>query len=115
LFDQVSSLLEGGTSKASQIQDEYYAKYPKDNSREGIIARRSGLTKSEVRQALAYADYLTEIAMYNPATRYAFGGLAIEKPKQPLVEHANKVSVDLYALWHGRTEYDDLRGRIRVG
>ena len=114
-YDQVSSLLEDRDSKAAMIREKYYAKHPKDNSREGIIARRSGLTKNEAKIALAYADYLVEIARYNPATRYAFGGVLIEKPEEPLVEHANKVSVDLYALWHGRTEYDDLRGRIRVG
>ena len=115
MYDRVKSLLDGTESSVSRFRKRFDEKHPLDNSREGIIARRSGLTKSEVRQALAYADYLVEIARYNPATRYTFGGVLTEKPEEPLVEHANKVSVDLYALWHGRTEYDDLRGRIRVG
>ena len=116
LYDQVSSLLESDTSRASQILDEYYAEHPKDNSRAGIIARRSGMSKGEAEIALAYADYLTYIARYDPSTRYSFGWeYMLEVPREPLVDHANEVASELYALWHGRTEYDDLRGRIRVG
>lgn len=114
-YDQVVSLLEGSSTAAARIREEYYAKHPQDNSKAGKLARISGMTKSEAEVALAYADYLTYIAKYDPSTRYAFGKLEFEKPAGPLVEHAGQVAVDLYAIWHGRTEYDDLRGRIRVG
>ena len=116
LYDQVSSLLEKKTSEASRIREEYYAKHPQDNSRSGWLARISGLTKEEAEMALAYADYLTFIARYDPSDRYAFGWeYMLEAPRQPLVEHANEMASELYAIWHGRTEYDDLRGRIRIG
>ena len=115
LYDEVSSLLDGTVSKATAYREKYYKEHPLDNSRAGKIARISGMTKSEAEVALAYADYLTFIARYNPAERYAFGvDLMINKPVEPLVEHANKVAVDLYVMWHGRTEYDDLRSRTRV-
>lgn len=114
LYDQVSSLLEGRDSEAAMIREAYYAKHPRDNSPAGKLARISGMTKHEAEIALAYADYLTVIANYNPLTRFSFGEVMIQKPSRPLVEHANKVSGELYAVWHGRTEYDDLRGRIRV-
>lgn len=114
LYDTVSSLMEGSVSKVSAYKERYYKEHPLDNSRAGQIARISGLTKDEARIALAYADYLTMVANYNPATRYAFGGVLVEKPEQPLVEHSGQVAVDLYVMWQGQTEYDDLRGRIRV-
>lgn len=113
--DKVKSLLDGGTSKVAEFREKYYAEHPLDNSKEGIIARRSGLTKQEVKVALEYADYLTFIAQYDPATRYAFGGgLQYEKPVDTLVEHASQVAVELYVMWYGQTEYDDLRGRTQV-
>ncbi|MBR2839799.1 hypothetical protein IKE82_00495 [Candidatus Saccharibacteria bacterium] len=114
--DQVESLLSGEESRVTAFKEKYYTEHPLDNSREGKIARVSGLTKNEVKMALAYADYLTFIAKYNPTERYAFGSvLDYEESERPLVEHAGQVAVELYAMWHGHTEYDDLRGRIRVG
>lgn len=115
LYDEVSSLLDGGVSKVTAYRDKYYEEHPLDNSRAGRIARISGLTKAEAEVALAYADYLTFIAKYNPAERYAFGrNLMVERPSEPLVDHANQVAVDLYIMWHGRTEYEDVRNRTRV-
>lgn len=114
LYDQVSSLLEGGSTAATRIREEYYAEHPRDESRAGQLAQISGMTKAEAEVALAYADYLTYLAQYDPSTRYAFGELKYEKPEGPLVDYANQVAVELYVMWHGRTEYDDLRGRIRV-
>ena len=115
-YDQVASLLEGRTTAAAKIREEYYAKHPQDNSVSGRLARITGLSKDEAEVALAYADYLTMIARYNPATRYAFDGAKIQRvePTELLVEHANRVAVDLYVMWHGRTEYDDLRSRVQV-
>jgi hypothetical protein len=115
LYDKVSSYLDGTVSKVSAFKEKYYKKHPLDNSRAGKIARISGMTKQEAEVALAYADYLTFIARYNPAERYAFGvDLLPPDSHEPLVEHASQVAVDLYVMWHGRTEYDDLRTRTRV-
>ena len=114
-YDRVYHILDGSTSMVEQIRNEYLASHPKDNSRAGIIARRSGMTKKEAETALAYADYLIFIARYNPAERYAFGTkLIVDVPKEPLVDYTNKVAVDLYVLWHGRTEYEDVRNRVRI-
>ena len=113
--DEVKSLLNGTESSVAKFKKEYYEKHPLDESREGILARRSGLTKDEVRVALAYADYLMFIARYNPAERYAFGvDLMPPEAHEPLVEHASQIAADLYVMWHGHTEYDDLRIRTRV-
>ena len=115
LYDTVSNLLDGSVSKVSLYRQSYYKENPVDNSRAGRVARISGMTKSDAEIALAYADYLTFIARYNPAERYAFGvDLMVEKPREPLVDYANKVAVDLYVMWHGRIEYEDLRTRTRV-
>lgn len=115
LYDKVSSYLDGTVSKVSAFKEKYYKEHPLDNSRAGKIARISGMTKQEAEVALAYADYLTFIAKYNPAERYAFGvDLLPPDSHEPLVEHASRVAVDLYVMWYGRTEYDDLRTRTRV-
>lgn len=115
LYDKVDSLLEQQPSRVSVYREEYYKEHPLDNSEVGIIARRTGMTKEEAEIALAYAEYLTFIARYNPAERYAFGvDLTIEVPREPLVDYANKVAVDLYVVWHGKTEYEDLRSRTRI-
>ena len=115
LYDKVESLLDGRVSKVAELKNKLYAKRSVDNSRAGVIARISGMTKQEAEVALAYADYLTFIAKYNPAERYAFGvDLMPPASREPLVEHASQIAVDLYVMWHGRTEYDDLRTRTRV-
>lgn len=115
LYDEVSSLLNGEVSKVADYMERYERAHPVDNSPSGRIARISGMTKSEASLALAYADYLTFIARYNPADRYAFGGALVDvQPSDQLVEHANSIAVDLYVMWHGRVEYDDLRGRTQV-
>lgn len=114
-YAEVLSLLDGTVSKVTELKNRILAERPQDNSRAGRIARISGMTKHEAEIALAYADYLTFIARYNPAERYAFGvDLMPPESHEPLVEHASQVAVDLYVMWHGRTEYDDLRTRTRV-
>jgi len=50
----------------------YYEKNPLDNSREGILARFSGMTKEQVIAAEDAIDVLTYIANYNPTTRKIF-------------------------------------------
>ena len=107
-------MLDNDTGEVAAFKKSYYAKHPRDNSREGILASRSGLTKQEVQLALEYADYLDYIAKYDPSTRYAFGEVNIERPEGTLVEHATQIATELYVMWQGQTEYDDLRGRIRI-
>lgn len=112
LYDTVSSLLSEKQSTASMIMEEYYKEHPMDNSRAGIIARRSGMTKQEAEVALAYADYLDVIAKYDASDRYAFGEVELEIPEKSLLEeHSEKINGDLYCFWRGRNEYGDARNR----
>lgn len=113
LHDTVYSLLSESRSTASVILEDYYKEHPLDNSRAGIIARRSGMDKGEVEIALAYAEQLAEIARYDASERYHFGGdVAIAAPvRSELVEHSEKINGDLYCFWRGRNEYGDMRNR----
>lgn len=111
LYNTVSSLLSEEDSTASRILKEYYAKHPQDNSRAGIAARISGLSKEQAQIALNYADYLMLVANYDASTRYAFG-TSLEAPeKNELVDHSNKLGGELYCFRRDGAEYDDLRTR----
>lgn len=112
LYNTVSSLLSDKQSEASMILEEYYKEHPLDNSRAGIVARRSGMTKEQAEIALAYADYLNEIAACDASDRYVFDGVTLKMPeKGVLVEHSEKINGDLYCFWRGRNEYGDVRNR----
>ena len=54
-------------SSVTAFLEEYYEKHPLDNSYEGILARRSGLTKDQVIAYLDKLEYLAKIAEYDPA------------------------------------------------
>lgn len=54
-------------SSVTAYLDKYYEEHPLDNSYEGILARRSGLTKDQVVAYLDKLDYLAKIMDYNPA------------------------------------------------
>ena len=115
LFDRVSALLNNSVSKVSEYRESYYARYPLDNSRAGRIARISGMSKADAETALAYADYLTVIANYNPDGRFQFGAMpGLQSGRKSLFDHANEISINLYMMWHGKTEYADLRSKTQV-
>ena len=54
-------------SSVTAYLEEYYEKHPLDNSYEGVLARRSGLTKENVIVLLNYAENLVFLANYNSA------------------------------------------------
>ncbi len=54
-------------SSVTAYLEEYYEKHPLDNSYEGVLARRSGLTKENVIALLNYAEDLVFLANYNSA------------------------------------------------
>ena len=76
-YDKVYSLLSEKKSSVSAFRENFYAKYPRDNSPAGRLARISGMTKEEATIALNYASYLAYLADYDPSTRYAFGAPAV--------------------------------------
>lgn len=111
MYDEVKSLLSGEQSAVSKMREEYRKKHPLDNSRAGIVARRSGLSKHEAEIALAYGDYLTMIANYNPNNRFNFVAPVVSIEKPILEYHSNEMALQLYAWYSKQAEYDDLRTR----
>lgn len=111
-FQVAKQFVTGEETTASKIKREYYAEHPKDNSKIGKLSRRSGLSRAEVHVALNYYDYLVQIAQYDPASRYVFGGVLELLPENtPLVAHSRTTSENLYGYWMGKIEYDDVRNR----
>lgn len=111
LYNEVKSLLSGEKSAVSVIREDYYAKHPKDNSTAGIIARHAGVSKEEAEIALAYIDYQTMIANYNPAGRFDFTAPVVFVEKPILEKQSDDVALNLYAWYSKETEYSDLRTR----
>ena len=56
-------------SSVTAYLEEYYEKHPLDNSYEGILARRSGLTKEQVVAYLDKLDYLAKVVDYDPTNK----------------------------------------------
>ncbi len=59
-------------SSVSAMLEDYYKENPLDNTREGIIARYSGMTKEQVIAVEDTIEVLTYIANYEPNTRKLF-------------------------------------------
>lgn len=112
LYNTVYSLMSEKQSAVSKIREEYYAKYPKDNSPAGRIARYSGMSKAEAEIALGYASYLAMVNNYDASTRFAFGGFRIEQPLT-IVDDA-EIKETIYGFWQGKMEFADLRNRNQV-
>lgn len=53
-------------SSVTAFLEDYYEKHPLDNSFEGILARKTGLTKENVIATIDTINYLTFIADYDP-------------------------------------------------
>ena len=64
-------------SAVTAYLDEYYEENPLDNSYEGILARKSGLSKEQVVAILDLVDYAEYVAEYDPSTRYVAGGVIL--------------------------------------
>lgn len=56
-------------SSVTAYLEKYYEEHPLDNSYEGILARRSGLTKEQVIAYLDKLDYLAKILEYDPTDK----------------------------------------------
>lgn len=111
VYEEVHKILSGEKTTADKIREEYYARHPKDSSEAGLIARRSGMSKTEAEIALAYGDYLNEIAFYDPSDRYDFTMPIVWFEKPSLEIHSDEIAMNLYA-WHTKeSEYEDLRTR----
>ena len=69
-------------SQISVVIENYRKEHPLDNSTLGIIARRSGLTKEEVKKDIAMINGLLFVADYNPE---GLGPLVLEEEKTEIV------------------------------
>lgn len=79
-------------SSVTAYLDEYYEKHPLDNSFEGILARKTGLTKENVIATLDTINYLTFIADYNPDGYYPLNYM---KPEAEKIQIKDTKYIDL--------------------
>ena len=67
-------------SSVTAYLEEYYEKHPLDNSYEGILARRSGLTKEQVVAYLDKLDYFAKVVDYDPTNKAPILKQEAQKP-----------------------------------
>ena len=82
-------------SAVSAYLDSYYEKHPLDNSYEGILARRSGLTKDQVIATLDIIEVINFLSDYNPSTMYP---LAHEDKKDEQISIDDKTNDDFVII-----------------
>ena len=111
LHNMVASLLDEKESAAWTYMEKVYAKRPRDNSPAGVLARRSGMSKSDAQIALNYASYLDYIARYQPETRYAFSAPEFDYPEDDLLFEHQRLQEEL-AILSREIFYRDLRGLV---
>ena len=78
-------------SSVTAFLEDYYEKHPLDNSFEGVLARKTGLTKENVIATVDTINYLTFIADYNPDGFYP---LNYQTPEEDEVHIEDKGYVD---------------------
>jgi len=98
-------------SSVAKFLNEYYEENPLDNSYEGIIARYSGLRKSEVEETLAYIEYFDFIANYNPTT---YGPEKYEAPDNTIHFEETEVIASENIVLNKYIVYDDVRNKIKI-
>ena len=98
-------------SQVTAFVERYIEDNPVDNSLEGVIARYSGMSKEEVSDTIALAEYITFLGSYNPSNLYPVpiptdDKIIVISVLEPLVE--NEV-VEIASVKH--VVYTDLRSR----
>ena len=82
-------------SSVTAFLEDYYEKHPLDNSFEGILARKTGLTKENVIATIDTINYLAFIANYNPDGYYPLNYQAPEEEKLQ-IENNNYIDSESY-------------------
>ena len=82
-------------SSVTAFLEDYYEKHPLDNSFEGILARKTGLTKENVIATIDTINYLAFIANYNPDGYYPLNYQAPEEEKLR-IEDNNYIDSESY-------------------
>lgn len=110
LYVQDNRILEQmGSNKKNPVtayEEEYEKEHPLDNSTTGIIARYTGMSKSDAEIMLAVLDYSDFINNYDPTNRLAMNGNASDlKDGEELVAEfaAEKNTVDLSPVTYVET------------
>lgn len=78
--------------------NEYYEENPLDNTYEGVLARKTGMTKDEV---VAYLEIIEEwdaIAKYDPSTRYWMGEKKLEEKRLVFEDDNVALNKQLYIV-----------------
>lgn len=78
-------------SSVTAFLEDYYEKHPLDNSFEGVLARKSGLTKEKVIATIDTINYLTFIVDYEPDGYYP---LNYQKPEAEKIQIENNEYTD---------------------
>ena len=82
-------------SSVTAFLEDYYEKPPLDNSFEGILARKTGLTKENGIATIDTINYLAFIANYNPDGYYPLNYQAPEEEKLQ-IENNNYIDSESY-------------------
>ena len=83
---------ESSVSAALRV---YYEKHPLDNSFEGVLARKTGMTKENVEVALSFIKLASFVAEYEPSGRAPYVAIKEEKAK---------VYIDAEDVFHKKIE-----------
>ena len=95
-------------SSVTAFLDKYYEEHPLDNSLEGVLARKTGLTKENVIATIDTINYLTFIADYNPDGYYPLNYQAPEE-KKIQIEHNEYVDNENYISYSPAYNFDTKR------
>ena len=95
-------------SSVTAFLEDYYEKHPLDNSFEGILARKTGLTKENVIETLDTINYLTFIADYDPEGYYPLNYQAPEEEKVR-IENNKYISNEDYVSYKISYDFDTKR------
>lgn len=65
---------EGSQNPVTAYEEEYEKEHPLDNSQAGVIARYTGMSKSDAETAIAFIDYALFLNDYDASSRIALKG-----------------------------------------
>lgn len=95
-------------SQTAIYTENYLKEHPLDNSPLGIIARRSGLTKDEVKKSIAMVNALLFVSEYNPE---GLGPLLIEEKERNVLVESTEDYVHVIGVLHNSTTSEEKRNQ----
>ena len=103
---------EGGrVNPILAFKEEYYKNNPKDNSYEGVLARRTGWSKEDIIAGLEAERFIAYLNGYDPSTRLSF-----VEPVEPveIVFENNTTPTDTRLADNNKKVFGEKRNRIVV-